>query len=90
MPTILLRTVAVVAITLIAYPVLADETGLAAVHAMRREGGQLCFLDHYHYGSSAGAASERAAIVAADGLLGGGGEHGQRCLHQAQCGPSAC
>lgn len=65
MPTILSRTIAVVAITLITCPVLADETGLAGVHAMRREGGRLCFLDHYHYGNSAGAASERAAKISA-------------------------
>lgn len=44
---------------------LAYDNGLAVIHTMRRETGQLCFLDHYHYGSSNGAASERAAKVAA-------------------------
>jgi len=50
---------------MIAPPALADETGLADVHTMRREGAQLCFLDHFHYGSSAGQASERAAKAVA-------------------------
>ena len=32
----------------------AAVSGLAASHDLRREGNRLCFLDHYHYGSSAG------------------------------------
>ena len=61
-----LRTTVTAALLLLtAAPALADETGLAAVHTMRREGAQLCFLDHFHYGSSAGQISERAAKVAA-------------------------
>ncbi len=59
------RTGAAMACLVLAYPAVADETGLAAMHAMRREGGQLCFLDHYHYGSSAGATSQRAAKISA-------------------------
>ena len=65
MATNLLRTIAATALVVFAYPVLADETGLAALHALSREAGRTCFLDHYHYGSSAGLPSERAAKVSA-------------------------
>jgi hypothetical protein len=44
---------------------MADETGLAAMHEQRRERGRVCFVDHYHYGSSAGQPSKRAAVVMA-------------------------
>lgn len=40
-------------------------TGLAAMHDMRREGGRLCFSDHYHYGSSNGLANVKVAQAAA-------------------------
>ncbi len=39
----------------------AAVTGLAASHDLRREGGRICFADHYHYGSSLGQANQRAA-----------------------------
>ena len=42
-------------------PALADETGLASIHALRREGGRTCMSDHFHYGSSSGIRSENAA-----------------------------
>lgn len=45
----------------------AAVTGLAASHDMRREGGRLCFSDHFHYGSSAGKLSQAAAQAAAIG-----------------------
>ena len=60
-----LRAAAVAVLALIAAPAHADETGLADIHVMRREGGRLCFLDHYHYGSSKGQSSERAAKLVA-------------------------
>lgn len=61
-----LRATATVALLLFtAAPAPAGETGLAAIHTMRREGGQLCFLDHFHYGSSSGMTSERTAKAAA-------------------------
>ena len=41
--------------------VLADETGLASMHALRREAGRLCMSDHWHYGSSATERSKRTA-----------------------------
>jgi hypothetical protein len=43
--------------------VLADDTGLASMHDLRREGGRLCMVDHYHSGSGEG--SSRAAARAA-------------------------
>jgi hypothetical protein len=43
----------------------AAVTGLAAAHNLRREGGRLCFADHFHYGSSAGQSSMKAAQAAA-------------------------
>jgi hypothetical protein len=61
----LAATVAV-ALSAAAGPVLADETGLAVLHDLRKEGGRSCFLDHFHYGSSAKeqtrTSAERAAI----------------------------
>jgi hypothetical protein len=44
---------------------LADDTGLASIHDLRREGGRLCMSDHFHYGSGTGptrAAAQRDAI----------------------------
>ena len=40
-------------------------TGLAAMHDMRREGGRLCFSDHFHYGSSNGHRDAKTAQAAA-------------------------
>lgn len=45
----------------------ASDTGLATtLHSVRREGGRLCLVDHWHYGSSgtetSKAAAQRAAI----------------------------
>ncbi len=54
-----------VILTLTPFPVSADQTGLAAMHDMRRERGRLCFSDHYHYGSSAGQRTRKAAQRAA-------------------------
>jgi hypothetical protein len=43
----------------------ADETGLASMHDLRREGGRLCMSDHYHFGNGGGAtrgAAQNSAI----------------------------
>lgn len=48
-----------------AWPVMADETGFAVLHDLRREGGRNCFLDHFHYGSSSGVRTRKAAEVEA-------------------------
>jgi hypothetical protein len=44
---------------------IADDTGLAYSHTLRKEGGKLCMADHYHSGTGAGrtkAAARSAAI----------------------------
>ncbi|MGL4395905.1 MAG: hypothetical protein ACRCS9_05140 [Hyphomicrobium sp.] len=44
---------------------LADETGFASMHTLRKEGGRLCMVDHFHSGTGAGRtkdAAKRAAI----------------------------
>jgi hypothetical protein len=51
--------------TLIAMPVAADETGLASIHSWRREKGKTCFVDHFHYGTSEGEKTRKAAVAAA-------------------------
>ncbi len=50
--------------TLLAAPVQADETGFAAMHAVRKERGRICMSDHYHYGSGTGA-TKQAALASA-------------------------
>lgn len=59
--------VAVSALGLIALgmPVRADETGFASTHDQVRVGSKKCFADHFHYGSSAGMGSRRAAEIEA-------------------------
>jgi len=53
-------------------PAMAQETGLAEVlHTMRREGGRVCFLDHFHYGNSYGQPSKKAAEIDAIRSWGG-------------------
>lgn len=44
----------------ISAPVMADDTGFAYMHDLRKEGGRTCFSDHYHYGSGAGATKAAA------------------------------
>ncbi|MGD9784693.1 MAG: hypothetical protein AB7E80_01490 [Hyphomicrobiaceae bacterium] len=44
---------------------LADQTGLASMHDLRREGGRLCMSDHFHQGNSSGQRSKKAAMAAA-------------------------
>jgi hypothetical protein len=39
----------------------ASDSGLAGIHALRREGGRLCMSDHWHYGSSGTMGSRAAA-----------------------------
>ncbi len=47
-------TLAAAAFVALALPAVADETGLHVTHELRREGGRLCFADHWHYGSGSG------------------------------------
>jgi hypothetical protein len=45
--------------------VLADDTGLAYAHDLRKEGGRLCMSDQFHQGSGSGhtKASAQAAAI---------------------------
>ncbi|HEY7669214.1 MAG TPA: hypothetical protein VH852_01120 [Hyphomicrobium sp.] len=45
--------------------VVADDTGLAYSHTLRKEGGRLCMADHWHAGSGEGRtkAAARAAAI---------------------------
>lgn len=46
-------------------PAVADDSGFAYMHDLRKEGGRTCFADHYHYGNGSGAnkaAAQKAAI----------------------------
>jgi hypothetical protein len=56
-----LVAVAAVALAGLVAPAFADQTGLHVTHDLRKERGHLCFADHYHYGSSLGLASRKAA-----------------------------
>lgn len=62
----ILRTAAATTLTIaLSVPALADDTGFAYMHDLRREGGKTCFTDHYHYGNGNGptkAAAQKAAI----------------------------
>jgi hypothetical protein len=39
---------------------VADDTGLAYSHTLRKEGGRTCMADHYHSGSGEGHSKEAA------------------------------
>jgi len=56
---------AATAVTIFGTPSSADQTGLASIHVLRREGGRLCMADHIHYGSSGAQRSQGAAQGAA-------------------------
>jgi hypothetical protein len=46
-------------------PAVADDTGFAYSHTLRKERGRLCMADHWHSGSGEGrtkAAARKAAI----------------------------
>jgi hypothetical protein len=57
--------VAAVFAAVVSFPVAADETGLAASHTLRKEGGKTCFADHVHSGTGDGATKDAARAVAA-------------------------
>lgn len=49
----------------LAAPAVADDSGFAYMHDLRKEGGRTCFTDHFHYGSGSGAnkaVAQKAAI----------------------------
>ena len=43
---------------------LADDTGFASTHELRREGGRTCQVGHYHSGSGSGRTRKLAEIDA--------------------------
>lgn len=44
---------------------MADDTGFADMHDMRREGAKTCMSDHYHHGTSSGQSSRKLAEIEA-------------------------
>lgn len=46
-------------------PAKSDETGFASMHEWKRVGKLICFVDHAHYGSSAGHRDKKSATAAA-------------------------
>lgn len=62
------RRLATLALAVLLAPLhsaVADDTGLAVMHEFSREGGRTCFLDHFHFGTSAAQPSRKAAVKAA-------------------------
>jgi hypothetical protein len=43
---------------------IADETGFASAHTLRKERGRLCMSDHYHSGGGGGPNRKAAEIAA--------------------------
>jgi len=63
--TYLLILVALFVFVLSTPPATADDTGFASIHALRKERGKICMVDHYHSGAGTGRtkrAARRAAI----------------------------
>lgn len=52
------------AFSLVSTAAVADDTGFAYTHNLRKEGGRLCMSDHYHQGSGAGRTKEGARAAA--------------------------
>ena len=52
------------AFSLTATAAMADDTGLAYSHTLRKEGGRTCMADHYHSGSGEGRSKEGARAAA--------------------------
>ena len=73
--SLLALLLAATAVASSAIPAGAQDTGLAGMHSLRREGGKLCMSDHWHYGSSGGSSMGGGGgqrRVAAGGAGGGG------------------
>jgi hypothetical protein len=52
------------ACSLVSKAALADDTGLAYSHTLRKEGGRTCMADHFHSGSGEGRSKESARAAA--------------------------
>lgn len=59
--------IAAAAAAAMAVPAAADDNGLAVIHAFSREGGKLCFADHWHYASRSGPTRKSAQAEAIRG-----------------------
>jgi len=44
---------------------VADDTGFASIHTLRKERGKLCMADHFHSGEGQGRTTRRAKRAAA-------------------------
>jgi hypothetical protein len=58
--TILRSALALVMLGAVCAPAVADDTGFAYMHDLRKERGRTCFVGHYHYGNGSGR-SKRSA-----------------------------
>ena len=56
--------IVVFAISAVSMMAIAEDSGMAASHATRNEGGRTCFADHFHSGNGAGATKEAAKAAA--------------------------
>ena len=61
------RLIVAAATCLFAAPAIANDTGFASSHTLRREGGRLCMADHFHGGSGAGGSKVVAYTMAMKG-----------------------
>lgn len=62
----LLAAAAVVALGgMASTPVVADETGMASMHAWVKVRGKTCYAEHTHFGSSTGHRDKKTAMAAA-------------------------
>lgn len=48
---------------------LADETGIAVIHAWVKIGSKTCFTDHFHYGSGRGPTQSHARAAAVNAWI---------------------
>lgn len=55
---------ALAGILILASTAIADDTGLAYSHDLRKEGGRLCMADHFHSGSGEGRTKDGARKAA--------------------------
>lgn len=60
-----LLLIAVTSVSIYVPSVMADETGLDAIHDQRREGNKICMTTHFHHGSSSGKKTRKEAEAAA-------------------------
>ena len=52
------------ALTIVSGSALADDTGFASAHDLRKERGRTCMSDHYHQGGGSGSTKKAAQVDA--------------------------